>query len=200
MKNEQTVLKNRLVTVEQGLQREDDVLPLEGVVQQQAATIQTLQADLNAVKNKLSVVETGLQKEVQHKQVAFHVHFTGGWVILQTGQHGTLKFNAVVSNVGGGYNTESGMFTAPFSGTYLFLLGAMPDSSSGELAIMKTGRQTLALTFGEQAGAIQHLRDTAQAAVHLSQGEQVWVEHHYGSTSYREYWATVFTGVLVQAD
>ncbi|KAK7496113.1 hypothetical protein BaRGS_00012523, partial [Batillaria attramentaria] len=45
------------------VKRSDDVLPLEGMVQQQAATIQTLQADLNAVKNRLSTVESGLQKE-----------------------------------------------------------------------------------------------------------------------------------------
>nr|KAG5706008.1 hypothetical protein BaRGS_028117 [Batillaria attramentaria] len=170
------------------------------MVQQQAATIQTLQADLNAVKNRLSTVESGLQKEAQHKQVAFHVHFNGGWIVVQTGEHGTLKFNAVVTNVGNGYSTDTGAFTAPFSGIYLFLLGAMPQSTYGELVIKKTGGSILAMTYGEQAGDIKHLRDTTQVAVHLTAGEQVWVEHFWGNTAFEEYWATIFTGVLVQPD
>lgn len=45
------------------VKRSDDVSPLESVVQQQAATIQTLQAQLSDVTNRLAAVESGLQKE-----------------------------------------------------------------------------------------------------------------------------------------
>ena len=141
-----------------------------------------------------------------HKQAAFHVHFAGSYSVpLDVGTHATLKFNSVVTNVGHGYSAETGLFTAPCAGSYLFLLDAThyPDpTSSSQLAIMKTGHHALAYTYGNPH-SIQvdsFTRDTVQAAVHLAAGEQVWVEHTSGATVFRQGVFTTFTGVLTQAD
>ena len=141
-----------------------------------------------------------------HKQAAFHVKFSGRWdVPLDVGAHAILRFNSAVTNLGNAYNTETGLFTAPYGGVYLFMLDAthIPDhSSSSQLAIMKTGHQTLAFTYGK-AQSLQsdsYTRDTVQAAVHLKAGEQVWVEHSYGASVFRQASFTTFTGVLVQVD
>jgi hypothetical protein len=37
-------------------------------------------------------------------------------------------------------------------------------------------------------------------AVHLNAGDQVWVEHYYGATVFRQGGFTTFTGFLAQAD
>ena len=111
----------------------------------------------------------------------------------------------MTTNLGNGYNPETGLFTAPYAGAYLFLLDAthIPDHTlSSQLAIMKTGHHVLAATYGKAQSlqADSYTRDTVQAAVHLKVGEQVWVEHVYGATVFRQSSFTTFTGVLVQAD
>ena len=40
---------------------------------------------------------------------------------------GTIKFDAIIRNVGGNYNSCTGIFTAPKRGTYFFSIGTYPD-------------------------------------------------------------------------
>ncbi|KAH3864519.1 hypothetical protein DPMN_027539 [Dreissena polymorpha] len=49
-------------------------------------------------------------------QVAFYAQSTHGRI--NVGEHQTIVFDQVVTNVGNAYNKFSGMFTAPVSGTY----------------------------------------------------------------------------------
>ncbi|KAK7103973.1 hypothetical protein V1264_018758 [Littorina saxatilis] len=118
--------------------------------------------------------ETELQQS-HTKQAAFHVKFAGLYSTpLNVGTHAVLKFNAVIINVGNAYNTETGIFTAPFAGSYFFFLDAahIPQHSvSSQLAIMMTGHQALVITYGQststQPDIAGYTSDTTQTAVHL---------------------------------
>lgn len=132
--------------------------------------------------------------------VAFDVHFSGDWTVnADVGNGGTLKFDAITTNLGQRYNRDTGAFTAPYDGTYLFLLGIM-GVGNVQVAIAKTGNVLLAITDnGEQASTLE-VRDTIHSVVHLTAGEQVWAQHHYGTTVVREFLWTTFSGVLLHAD
>nr|KAG5712443.1 hypothetical protein BaRGS_011417 [Batillaria attramentaria] len=81
-----------------------------------------------------------LSRLPNNKQVAFHAHFSGNWdTPINVGTHATLKFDAVVTNVGKGYNPDTGAFTAPYNGTYLFLLTAVSKDRYTELDIRASG-------------------------------------------------------------
>ena len=56
--------------------------------------------------------------------IHFDVKLTSG------GSSGTLVFNSVLENVGNGYNSSNGRFTAPVAGVYVFT-GAILQSNSG---------------------------------------------------------------------
>lgn len=49
-------------------------------------------------------------------------------------------FDMVVSNIGNGYDALTGVFTAPYSGTYLFVLNIMVNNNNYiQVAIDKSG-------------------------------------------------------------
>ena len=70
--------------------------------------------------------------------VAFSVKFSAD-PIANVGVGSTLKFDRVVHNLGGSYDTQTGIFTAPTPGTYAFFLGLMGSDTQGavELAIIR---------------------------------------------------------------
>ena len=115
------------------------------------------------------------------------------------GQHSTLQFDAVVTNIGQGYDPATGLFTAPVSGVYSFFLSAMSPNSHEDLmlAIVKEGN-VLDLTYGEGSTDVND-QGSSLVTTHLATGQQVWVRQNGGDSVRGSYW-TVFTGYLLQAD
>nr|KAG5690483.1 hypothetical protein BaRGS_033323 [Batillaria attramentaria] len=169
------------------------------LVQQQAALIQTMQADLTAAKHRLSTLEHG-----------FHTHDTKISAIqqkqAQAATHSTLIFDKIVYNLGNGYSTRTGIFTAPVSGVYSFFLNAMSvtshhalrlqiaregstldtvyaeggndvnDQGSSEVTThLKAGQQTL---VQQQAALIQTMQADLTAAKHRLEYSGTWLPHH----------------------
>nr|KAG5687039.1 hypothetical protein BaRGS_002412 [Batillaria attramentaria] len=126
---------------------------------------------------------------------------TGNWTLpLDIGTHGTLKFGTAVSNVGNGYNTHTGIFTAPYPGTYLFLLTVLATDYA-ELEIVENTGRRLAMTGGDRDQVNEDFRrDTVHTALHLNKGDEVWVRHAHSGTTVMQFWWTSFTGVLLQSD
>lgn len=173
---------------------------LAEVVQQQADAIAELQAKQSSIMVELTSVQQRLQQQESPKLSAFHVMFSGeANAPMDVGSRATLKFDNIVTNLGSGYNVETGVFTAPYSGVYFFTLGAMPwHGYVLELAITMSGKRVLAQTYGGKLSVENLIRDTVSATVHLEMGQQVWVEHYYGQTVVRQNYYTTFTGLLVQ--
>nr|KAG5707858.1 hypothetical protein BaRGS_031589 [Batillaria attramentaria] len=183
---------------------------LETLVQQQAALIQTLQARLGAVENQ---VHTEVSKnEAQATEIAAlksrlsslsqAVGFTANSASedITFGAHGVLKFDHLVTSVGGGYDPHTGIFTAPVSGLYVFFLSIMSSNEHGavDVAIVKEGA-ALDRAWAEGQGD-SYDQGSSLVTVHVTTGQKVWVEQAAGDTTVMGGPRSVFSGYLLQAD
>ena len=116
------------------------------------------------------------------------------------GVHGILRFNHIISNAANGYDVNTGIFTSPVSGLYVFHLTVMSVNGghSVSLNIVKNGA---ALDDAYANGGNKHNDQGASlVTVHLKRGEKVWAQQSYGATVVRGSFLTVFSGFMVQAD
>ena len=47
-----------------------------------------------------------------------------------------VVYSTIISNIGDAYNKSSGIFTAPFNGTYSFAVTTMPSNSGGHFTTL----------------------------------------------------------------
>ncbi|XP_061184815.1 complement C1q tumor necrosis factor-related protein 6-like [Saccostrea echinata] len=90
---------------------------------------------------------------------------------------GTLVFGNVLINKGGAYNGKTGMFTAPVSGTYFFMVTIglpAPSTSNGRdylrIHIMKNSKMSSYLFIGPEGLWIKRSENTL---LELSKGDRV---------------------------
>jgi hypothetical protein len=99
-----------------------------------------------------------------------------------------------VTNIGDGYNTHRGSFTARVPGVYLFSVTAMSIRHQViDVAIVKTGAE-LCRAYGEE----RYDSGSCVATVHLAAGEDVWISHESGDGIHQGY--STFSGILITAD
>ena len=125
--------------------------------------------------------------------VAFHTRL-GKSVTLGTGK--TLICKEVIFSVGGGYDNQSGIFTAPFSGLYLFMATASPweSDSNSHLFIMHEG-QRVAYT-----SAMGRSLSTCHGVIKVAAGEKVLLQTCHTDNTFDSRWLTFFSGMLVQEE
>lgn len=110
-----------------------------------------------------------------------------------------LKFDDVVTNIGGGYSSQTGIFTAPVTGVYAFFLNFMTTVKRRDvlLAIDQQGT-TLDLVYA-QGTADPHDQGSALVTTYMTAGQQLWVRQHVGD-AIRGSWYTIFSGFLIDLD
>ena len=133
--------------------------------------------------------------------VAFTVHFTADdWRDgIALGADHILQFDSVVTNIGNGYNSRTGIFTAPVAGVYAFFLTEMAPDNHGELHLAITKEdQVLDETWAPGSADPDDQGSSSLVTTLLAAGDQVWVSHLHGDAVRGSYW-TIFTGFLLQA-
>ncbi|WAQ94369.1 CO8A1-like protein [Mya arenaria] len=86
-----------------------------------------------------------------------------------------LKFDDVVTNIGGAYDTQTGIYTAPVTGTYMFALNAVCAARNFlHLAIYKNNAPAFKVICDDLKGEIQH-QGGGTTILRLQRGDRIYV-------------------------
>ncbi|KAK7507750.1 hypothetical protein BaRGS_00000715 [Batillaria attramentaria] len=99
-----------------------------------------------------------------------------------------VSFDDVISNAGGGYDSSTGVFTAPASGTYVFYLQTLNHNTRDGrifLDIIKNGE----FLSRVHAGWSPFENGSTLSVTHLEKGDTVNVQVSFGTA----FWGGVFT-------
>lgn len=129
----------------------------------------------------------------QKQEVAFSAGVTSA---SSTWNSGTLIFNAVISNVGNGYNPSTGVFTSPQKGTYVFFVSAIENNKQDLGVDIVLNSVSKVRAIGNNSAGYQ--TGTNMVVLNLKKGDRVWVRHSYGK-GYHTHSVplTTFAGFLV---
>ncbi|WAR30267.1 CADN-like protein [Mya arenaria] len=109
----------------------------------------------------------------------------------------TIVYSSVTTNIGGGYNSTSGVFIAPHEGLFLFTSQTcIQAGNSIWVGIVKDGAMI-------QDSMLSSTKDdtcnSMQAAVQLRVEERVWIQGTWTSVLFENYYRRCsFSGMLIQ--
>lgn len=110
-----------------------------------------------------------------------------------------IPFESTTYNVGNGYDQHFGLFRAPVSGFYQFVLTNQANTNSYmvNLEMVKNGNmlcRSHAATYGQEGYCV--------AMVHLNKDDDVWVRHYNNQGTYLYYgnYVPTFSGHLIKGD
>ncbi|XP_048743993.2 uncharacterized protein LOC125657463 [Ostrea edulis] len=109
---------------------------------------------------------------------------------------GTLVFPRVVYNIGGGYDPNTGVFTAPVDGHFVFFVNVQSYSSQHIYTyLVLNGTPKVTTT----AYSPSYSSGPNMAVLSLQKGDRVWVKRYAGKGYYTESDApiTTFSGFLI---
>ena len=114
------------------------------------------------------------------------VAFTATVTQFMTSQSGqTLVFPHIITNVGGGYNGNNGVFTAPRDGVYVFFCKITGRDNTSDMYfefILNGSAQTRNLVYGRSANPYR--TSSNSIVLQLTHGDRVWIKIYYGGKHY----------------
>ncbi|XP_033750028.1 C1q-related factor-like [Pecten maximus] len=111
--------------------------------------------------------------------VVFHARLQNA--IYPIGTNQIIAYEDVVTNVGNGYDSFTGLFRAPVGGAYEFI--ATMWSSDGNFLEIEMVRNGVDLCYGRASQSNQTM-GSCVSMVELSAGDRVWVRHLSGRGTY----------------
>ena len=135
----------------------------------------------------------------EQKSVSFMARPTG---VKNYDSGDVVHFDHVITNSGGAYNPNTGVFNASVTGTYVFHISVMAVDNGGDkrqryVNLMKDSAVVEEVWTGIDDD--HFVPGSAQAVLSLSVGQTVWIRNDRDNTQF--YWpATSFSGALLHAD
>ncbi|XP_072525729.1 complement C1q-like protein 2 [Salminus brasiliensis] len=176
---------------------EHDLESLRKQNKEQNNELEALRSRINTTEKKLG--EQQLKKRPSDRtNVAFSASLRSFGSVGPFKEETTLRYSNVFTNIGNGYDTTTGIFTAPVSGVYLFLFyDHALGGQSAYLTLTKNGQRIV--TTGHHKNMNEGSNNGANAVtIRLSKGDQMSVR------LWGESWVfdddknyTTFTGILL---
>ena len=116
---------------------------------------------------------------------------------------GTIRFSHVITNIGGHYNTSTGIFTCQLPGIYVFALHIMKNSGidNAICIIRKNGSNVVvAETDPDSSSDGGFYSSTNSVVIHLVHGDKVDTGSCSPIANIYGYDFTTFSGFLLRAD
>lgn len=107
-----------------------------------------------------------------------------------------VKYDRVLTNVGGAYKSSTGIFTAPYKGIYTISCSLLSSTSNSvHLDITKNGKK-ISIIYAA-SGTFPHSAQTLQLL--LNKGDKIWIQNHSGNkASLHDHGSyNLFSGVLI---
>ncbi|KAK5891650.1 hypothetical protein CesoFtcFv8_012107 [Champsocephalus esox] len=156
------------------------------------AALQDLQVERREMSLRLDMAERELKRVKETPKVAFAASLGGNGLVKATSGNKNLIYTALLTNVGGAYNANTGEFTAPIRGVYYIRFTANAPSNFPMSAVLYKNDNQIQLIAHEQPGG--EGSDTASngAALMLEAGDrlkmvlwtntQIWDNSNHHST------------------
>ena len=90
----------------------------------------------------------------------------------------TLVFSSVLSNIGSGYDSSSGIFTAPVNGTYSFTVQLCVFNKNGQFSLVLDGNVVMALQglrYNSYSYTNNYYTTSGTVPLFLKSSQTVWV-------------------------
>ncbi|XP_063054692.1 complement C1q tumor necrosis factor-related protein 3-like [Engraulis encrasicolus] len=159
-------------------------------------SIEKLWREFQDMKAQMAVLEQQNKDLLSQKKVAFSAS------LLSTGQgntyanDGNLIYKKVYTNVGEGYNSDTGVFTAPVSGVYFFRFYAHCHTGNKMAVSLYKGTKVQCSVFSERP--ITNGNAANAVVLTLEKGEEVYTRLWPGTWVYDDESSyTSFTGFLL---
>ncbi|XP_061826526.2 complement C1q tumor necrosis factor-related protein 3-like [Nerophis lumbriciformis] len=105
-----------------------------------------------------------------------------------------VVFKRVVTNVGGGYDSDTGIFTAPVKGLYFITFtGAAGETGSLNAAVLKDGVNMFAIYDNKN----HHSSATNGMAMVMEAGDKLWVTLWANQRMFDQGRLSTFSGFLI---
>ncbi|GAA6232399.1 uncharacterized protein LOC108881863 [Lates japonicus] len=156
------------------------------------ATLEELRAERRVMSERLAAAEKELKRVQETPKVAFAASLGGNGLVKTTTGNKDLIYKDVLTNVGGAYNAQTGVFTAPIRGVYYVRFTCNGPTDFPRSAVLYKNNAAIQLIAHEQPSG--EGSDTASngAALMLEQGDrlkmvlwqntQIWDNSNHHST------------------
>ncbi|XP_022617297.1 uncharacterized protein LOC111233698 [Seriola dumerili] len=162
------------------------------------AALDELKAERRVMSERLEAAERELKRVQETPKVAFAASLGGNGLVKTTNGNKDLIYRDVLTNVGGAYNAETGVFTAPVRGVYYIRFTANAPTNYPMSAVLYKNNNAIQLIAHEQPSG--EGSDTASngAALLLEQGDKLkmvlWHETQIWDNSNHH---SIFSGFLL---
>ncbi|KAK7487912.1 hypothetical protein BaRGS_00020813 [Batillaria attramentaria] len=174
-----------LASASEVAKRSDDTNPLEAVVNRLSQDVTKLQAEVQALKSSAG------------KKAAFLAKIDSTDYEKVITANSPIHFSTVAFNNGQAFNPTLGVFTAPYSGVYIFSFQLFPHFGGDTLIdFFKNGAIIL------RARVYDASYSTSEASTmveHAQAGDQYWLQINKGGQVYSNF-HSFFSGALLEPD
>lgn len=159
-------------------------------------------ADIQQLTDILDTTTAKFNASLSHIAASqgLHVAFTAGisGCCTHTFAGGPVKFNSVLYQVGGGYDTSTGIFTTPRAGLYIIFSTIVADRYvSFWSRIVINGREKAGVMAYNYARVDVYQSASNLIVQQLQVGDRVWIKPHYGQSLYSDISETTFSVVMI---